>query len=155
MELWCHMMVKTLYWDHKGYMSIITPLSSLMVISAPPSTRYFTIVVWAVSTATCSGVLWWRERSTQMNSRLTEFWAELMVLIFPYCKGFKAGNSSFKQHKLPKILLRISKACLVKYVFHIYHLSSSSVMFSEYQSAFKLIACLIPRCLCVGGEKRV
>jgi len=84
-----------------------------------------------------------------------EFRAELIVLMFPYCKGFKAGNSSFKQHKLAKIPLRTSKACLVKYVFHIYHLSSSSVMFSEYQSVFKLIASLIPRCLCVGGEKRV
>ena len=46
---------------HNGFMHTFTPLSSLKVISAPLSTRHSTTSVWALSTAICKGVIWWRE----------------------------------------------------------------------------------------------
>jgi len=61
----------SLVWSH-----VLTPLSSLMLIHAPLSTRYFIILLWPLfSVATCRGVICWREKKStcKLWKTLTNF----------------------------------------------------------------------------------
>ena len=90
-------------WISSAESHVLTPRSSLMLIPAPLSTRYFTILkrTLTFSVTTCSGVIWWRERKCKLKKLISEEVSAKCILIVNI-KHLKLETCSLKAGNLLK-----------------------------------------------------